>query len=81
MVDALTDQLRSHNGHADAERAELWLSSVAAYNRRRQEEHRLAWAEFHTGQAERHRRALEELVKYHEQKAQELMTDEPEGAA
>lgn len=32
-------------------------------------------------QAERHRRTLQELIRHHEQRAEELMTDEPKGTA
>jgi hypothetical protein len=69
------------NGHSDADqvREDLWASSVRAYRLRKQENLKAAWAEFHAGQAARHRHALEDLIRYHEQKAEALMTDEPKG--
>jgi hypothetical protein len=69
------------NGHADADqvREDPWASPVRAYCLRKQENLRVAWAAFHAGQAARHRRALEDLIRYHEQKAEALMTDEPKG--
>jgi hypothetical protein len=52
------------------ERDELWAASVAAYNARRREENRLAWCEYHRGQAERHRTILEALIADHEAQAE-----------
>ena len=55
------------------EQEELWKASVREYNRRRREENRQAWAAFHEGQAERHRRTLKELIAHHEAKATKLL--------
>ena len=52
------------------ERDELWKASVAAYNARRREGNRLAWCEYHRGQAERHRVILEALIADHEAQAE-----------
>jgi hypothetical protein len=52
------------------ERDELWKGSVAAYNARRREEDRLAWCEYHRGQARRHRVILEGLIAEHEARAE-----------
>ena len=52
------------------ERDELWTASVAAYNARRREENRVAWCEYHRGQAERHRGILEALIANHERQAE-----------
>jgi hypothetical protein len=52
------------------ERDELWKASVAAYNARRREENRLAWCEYHRGQAERHRAILEALIAVHQAQAE-----------
>jgi hypothetical protein len=57
------------------EREELWQASVDAYNEKRQQIARLEWHAFHCGQAERHRRTLEELISYHETRAQSLLTE------
>ena len=52
------------------ERDELWKASVAAYNARRREENRMAWCEYHRGQAERHRAILEALIADHQAQAE-----------
>jgi hypothetical protein len=71
--------LRSRKGETDPdERDELWKASVAAYNARRREENRLAWREYHRGQAERHRAILEGLIAEHEAQA-EMYGLGPEG--
>jgi hypothetical protein len=44
--------------------------SVAAYNAPRREENRLAWREYHRGQAERRRVILEGLIADHEAQAE-----------
>ncbi len=61
------------------EETELWQASSRAYNGRRREENRQAWSDFHAGQAERLRRALEELLSHHAQQA-EKYAKQPEGA-
>jgi hypothetical protein len=60
------------------EQDELWKASVAAYNARRREENRLAWCEYHRGQAERHRAILEVLIADHEAQAEKYELG-PEG--
>jgi hypothetical protein len=62
------------------EKEELWKASVAAYHERQEAERRAAWASFHEGQAERHRRTLQDLVEHHEHEAAKLMDVRPEGA-
>jgi hypothetical protein len=61
------------------EQEELWKASVRAYTARRREELRAAWASYHEGQAERHRRTLEDLIARHEEKAHRLLADEDRG--
>jgi hypothetical protein len=62
---------RSRRGEVDPdEREELWKESVRAYTARRREENRLAWCEYHRGQAERHRTILERLIADHETQAE-----------
>ena len=63
------------------EREALWRESVRSYNARRREEMRVAWREYHQGQAERHRAVLKGLIAHHEQQAAKLMDIQPEGAA
>ena len=71
---------RSCKGEVDPdERAELWKESVRLYNARREEEMRVAWCEYHQGQAARHRTVLELLIARHEGEAAKLMAVQPEG--
>jgi hypothetical protein len=66
-------ELRSRKGEAHPEAwSELWKASVAAYNARKREENRLAWCEYHQGQAERLRRTVGTLIAFHEEKAAQL---------
>jgi hypothetical protein len=57
------------------EREETWKQSVRRHNARLQEENRQAWTAFHEQQAQRHRRTLQELISYHERRAQRLLTE------
>jgi hypothetical protein len=67
---------RTRKGEADPdEQEELWRASVVVYNEKRRQMARLEWHAFHSGQAERHRRTLEELIDYHETRAQSLLTE------
>jgi hypothetical protein len=54
------------------EESELWQESVSRYIARRREENRLAWREYHQGQAERLRRIVGPLIAFHEERAEEL---------
>jgi hypothetical protein len=62
---------RSRHKDPDEEH-ELWQESVRRYNARRREEMRVAWCEYHQGQAERHRVVLEALIANHEAAAAQL---------
>jgi hypothetical protein len=62
------------------EQEEIWKARVRAYTARRRGELRAAWTAFHEGQAERHRRTLEELIARHEEQA-ERYRDQPIGGA
>ena len=57
---------------------EAWMESERAHNRRRREENRLAWAEYHRDQAARHRAVLEALASHHEEQAKKY---QPKGDA
>jgi len=68
---------RSRKGDVDpAEREELWKESVRAYTARRREKMRTAWTSYHEGQAERHRRTLQDLIAHHETQAARLCKGE-----
>jgi len=54
------------------EEHDLWRESVRRHNERVREENRAAWAAFHEGQAESHRRTLEGLIARHEMQAARL---------
>jgi hypothetical protein len=73
-VDAELDRLISKRASQDRrpdpdEQEELWKASVRTYEEKRRQMARLEWHAFHCGQAERHRRTLEELIRYHETQA------------
>jgi hypothetical protein len=71
---------RSRKGESDPdEREEAWKASVRRYNARRREENRLAWCEYHQGQAERLRCLVEPLIAFHEEKARNLLPGEERG--
>jgi hypothetical protein len=71
-LDAMIER-RARKGEVDPdEREELWRESVRRYNARRREEMRAAWGEYHRDQAQRHRRTLRDLIRHHEQRAEEL---------
>jgi hypothetical protein len=77
LVEKELDQMierRSRQKDPDEE-SELWKESVRAYEEKRRQVARLEWRAFHCGQAERHRRTLEELINYHEMQAQSLLTE------
>ncbi len=82
-VDLELDRLISKRASQDRrpdrdENEELWKASVRAHNASKREEMRVAWAEFHAGQAERLRRTLEPLIAFHEARAEECR-DQPKG--
>ena len=71
---------RSRKGEVDPdEREELWKQSVRRYTARRREEMRAAWTSYHEGQAERHRRTLQDLIAHHEAQAAKLFEGEGVG--
>jgi hypothetical protein len=80
-VDAELDRLISKRASQDRrpdpdEESALWQESVRLYNARRREKNRQAWASFHEGQAERHRRTLQDLIAHHEAQAARLCEGE-----
>ena len=83
-VEADLDRLverRSRKGEVEPdEREELWKASVARYTARRREEMRAAWTSYHEGQAERHRRTLQDLISHHETQAAKLCEGEGVGS-
>jgi hypothetical protein len=60
---------------------ELWQESGRRYQEQARAAARVEWHLHHTGQAERLRRTLEDLVAFHEEQAAKLMEVEPKGAA
>ena len=78
-LDTLIER-RSRKGEVDPdEREELWKASVEAYTARKREEMRAAWTSYHEGQAERHRRTLQDLIAHHEAQAAKLFEGEGVG--
>jgi hypothetical protein len=76
QLDVLIER-RARKGEADPdEREELWKASVRAYTACRREDMRAAWTSYHEGQAERHRRTLQDLIAHHEMQAAKLCKGE-----
>ena len=85
-VDAELDRLISKRASQDRrkdpdEENERWRESVRAYEEKRRQMARAEWHLYHTAQAERMRRTLEELASRHEQEAAKLIDVQPKGAA
>ena len=79
-VDAELERLISRRASQDGspdpdEQEQMWKASVRAHNERIYEENRLAWREYHQGQAERLRHLVEPLIAFHEARAASLLED------
>jgi hypothetical protein len=82
VVESELDRLierRSRQKDPDEE-SELWQESLRAYEEKRRQMTRLEWHAFHCGQAERHRRTLEDLIDRHETQAAKLCEGEGVGS-
>ena len=79
LIERRHDQRTAEERHKPSE--ELWQESVERYKAERDRQFRTEWAEYHQGQAARHRAVLKALIATHEARAAKLMEDEPEGAA
>jgi hypothetical protein len=79
LIEKRHDQRTTEKGHKPSE--ELWKASVERYNCERERQLRVAWCEYHQGQAARHRGVLESLIARHEGEAAKLMDVQPKGAA
>ena len=77
LIERRHDQRTAQERHKPSE--ELWQESVERYNAERDRRLRTEWAEYHQGQAERHRAVLKGLVAHHEEQAAMLM--DTKGAA
>jgi hypothetical protein len=71
LLERRHDQRAAQERHKPSE--ELWQESVERYNAERDRHLRTEWAEYHQGQAERHRVILKGLVAHHEEQAAKLM--------
>jgi hypothetical protein len=78
LIERRHDQRTAEERHKPSE--ELWQESVERYNAERDRQLRTEWAEYHQGQAARHRAVLKALIATHEARAAKLMEDEPKGA-
>ncbi len=81
-VDTELDRLSSRRAAQDRgptpdEQEELWKMSVRAHHARIRDENRVAWCEYHRGQAERLGRHLAALVAYHQEQARKLQEGAP----
>jgi hypothetical protein len=77
VVDQELDRLISKRASSDIaedpdDREERWKASVRAYNARQRDEMRVAWCEYHRGQAERLRCTVEPLIAFHEAQVAQL---------
>jgi hypothetical protein len=78
LIERRHDQRTTQERHKPSE--ELWQESVERYNAERDRQLRTEWAEYHQGQAARHRAVLKALIAIHEARAAKLIEDEPKGA-
>jgi hypothetical protein len=79
LIERRHDQRTAEEWHKPSE--ELWQESVERYNAERDRQLRTEWAEYHQGQAARHRAVLKALIATHEARAATLMEEPPKGAA
>jgi hypothetical protein len=79
LIERRHDRRLAEERHRPSE--ELWQESVERYNAERDRQLRTEWAEYHQGQAVRHRAVLKALIATHEEQAAKLMEEQPEGAA
>jgi urease accessory protein UreF len=77
LIERRHDQRTAEEWHKPSE--ELWQESLDRYNAERDRQLRTEWAEYHQGQAERHRAILKGLVAHHEEQATKLMDVRPKG--
>jgi hypothetical protein len=71
LIERRHDRRTAEERHKPSE--ELWQESVERYKAERDGQLRTEWAEYHHGQAERHRAVLEALIARHEEQAVKLM--------
>src|SRR5215217_1052350 len=79
LIERRHDHRTAEERHGPSE--ELWQESLERYNAERDRQLRTEWAEYHQGQAERHRAVLKALIATHEARAAKLIEVEPKGAA
>src|SRR5918995_6646541 len=78
LIERRHDQRTAEERYRPSE--ELWQESVERYKAERDRHLRTEWAEYHQGQAARHRAVLKGLIAHHEQQAAKLMDVRPKGA-
>jgi hypothetical protein len=78
LIERRHDQRTAEKRHEPSE--ELWQERIERYNAERDRQLRTEWAEYHQGQAERHRAVLKGLIAHHEEQAAKLMDIQPKGA-
>ena len=70
---------RTASQDAATAREALWKASVSRYQEQRLIQARLEWHAYHSGQADRIRRTLEQLIAHHEEQARKLLEGTEEG--
>ena len=77
LIERRHDQRTAQEWHKPSE--ELWQECVERYNAERDRQLKTEWAEYHQGQATRHRAVLKALIATHEARAAKLMDVQPKG--
>jgi hypothetical protein len=78
LIERRHDHRTAEERHKPSE--ELWQESVERYKAERDRYLRTEWAEYHQGQAERHRAILKGLVAHHEEQVAKLIDTQSKGA-
>jgi hypothetical protein len=73
-IDAFIEKRHAERVRREGDRRveEAWKESTRKHAAKQRQQARLEWHAHHAGQAERLRRTLEDLIDYHEQRAEEL---------
>ena len=79
LIEKRHNQRTAEERHKPSE--EFWQESVERYKAERDRQLRTEWAEYHQGQAARHRAVLNALIATHEARAANLIEVEPKGAS
>ena len=79
LIERRHDQRVVEEGHRPSE--EMYEESTRRYQEQMRVRARYEWHAFHCGQAERHRRTLQELIEHHEEQAEKYRDQLTKGDA